>query len=173
MVYGLPAAGEANWATKLNDSIDAVKTTADAAYAAATIYDSGWITVAASTDTTTTYTAADGTSQLVPRFGSSSWTHYDATNAPVQVRRKGDVVEWRGAAVRTGSATANEAVVTRLVQLAPAVRNYQFSLATATAGTTAGAAKVGYDGTSATSVRWLSGATAFWPLDGIRYSALA
>jgi hypothetical protein len=142
-------------------------------------YDSGWITVGYP-GTAVKWTDPDGAERTVPVF-QNSWYHQDSGNKPVQVRRRGDLIEWRGWMKKTVGAegdaaattiAADDIAVTGLEYLLPTVRNYTFSVPTGSYGTTRGSLLVGLGGTGPVySLRYGSGSGDNFALDSVRYSA--
>lgn len=165
-----PTIGQANWGQVLNDHLDTLQPI---------VFDSGWITVGYP-GTSETWTNPDGGVQTIPTF-ANSWYHKDSTNKPVQVRRIGEMVHWRGWMKKTtgaegdpiqSSISTDDIAITGLTYLLPTTRNYTFTVPTGSFGATTGALLIGLGGAGPVySLRYGAGSGDNFALDAVRYSA--
>jgi hypothetical protein len=112
MSYGLPTHGELNWDTKLNDSIDYVKNTADTAAATATAANTtagaNATNLAAHTAATTSVHGIANTANLETTSGAQAKADAAAATAVPKsaFTNKGDVLLGTGASAYAGLATS-------------------------------------------------------------------
>jgi hypothetical protein len=160
--------------TALLNSLSSATRAAVLALIAGSTYDSGWISVGYP-GTSTTWTRPDGTVAIIPVF-QSSWYHHDPA-FPVQFRRRGNEVMWRGWTEKTTGAigdpvatsiSPDDVAITHLEYLAPTARGFEYKLPAGTYGVDATSMLVG-PSTGTYTLRYASGSGAAVALDSIRY----
>ncbi|MDN4174748.1 hypothetical protein QWY28_17435 [Nocardioides sp. SOB77] len=138
-------------------------------------YDSGWITIGYP-GTTETWTGPDGTVRPVPVF-RNNWHHQDPVLVPVQVRRTGNEVRFRGWLKRTtGDADdpvattipEDEVIIDGLADLVHPTRGYSLNAPSGAWGKTQASILISRVG-AADTLRYADGAGEFLSLDPIRF----